>query len=363
MPNFVHLRLHTEYSLVDGVVRVPELMEAVAAAGMPAVALTDACNLFAMVKFFRAAQAQGIKPVIGVDVLLRESGERVEPTRLTLLCQNLAGYRNLTQLLSRAYLEGQRKDEPLFERAWLTAESTRGLIALSGAQAGGIGRALAARRTADARRILEQWLDLFGNRFYVELQRVGRSGEEEYIGAALELITACPAPVVATNDVRFIRREDFESHEARVCIHDGRLLDDATRPRRYTEQQYLRSPAEMTKVFEDLPEALDNTVEIARRCSLELRLGESRLPEYPVPEGFTTSDYARAQARQGLEARLAALPADAPIVRATYERRLETELDVICKMGFAGYFLIVADFIRWARRAAARARALWSPGR
>ncbi len=348
MPAFVHLRLHTEYSLVDGIVRVPELMDAVAGAGMAAVALTDACNLFAMVKFYRAAQARGVKPIIGVDILLREAGERVEPSRLTLLCQNLQGYRNLTRLLSRAYLEGQRKGEPLFERAWLTPETTRGLLALSGAQAGDVGRALAGRRAEEARRALEHWLTLFGNRFYVELQRVGRPGEEEYIGAALELVAQCPAPLVATNDVRFTQREDFESHEARVCIHDGRLLTDTTRERRYTEQQYLRTPLEMAQLFEDLPEALENSVEIARRCSLELKLGESKLPEYPVPAGFTMDEYARTQARQGLEARLAASQSLAA-AREVYDRRLASELDVICKMGFAGYFLIVADFIRWAR--------------
>ena len=352
MPAFVHLRLHTEYSLVDGIVRVPELMDAVAEAGMAAVALTDACNLFAMVKFYRAAQAKGVKPLIGVDILLREAGERAEPSRLTLLCQNLEGYRNLTRLLSRAYLEGQRKGEPLFERGWLTPETTRGLLALSGAQAGDVGRALASRKSEEARRALEHWLALFGNRYYIELQRVGRPGEEDYIGAALELVAQCPVPLVATNDVRFTRREDFESHEARVCIHDGRLLTDATRERRYTEQQYLRTPLEMAQLFEDLPEALENSVEIARRCSLELRLGESKLPEYPVPAGFTMDEYARAQAREGLDARLAArsaLPQGPAAAREVYDRRLATELDVICKMGFAGYFLIVADFIRWAR--------------
>jgi len=348
MTRFVHLRLHTEYSLVDSVVRVPELVEATAAAAMPAVAVTDECNLFAMVKFYRAAQLRGVKPIVGVDVLLREPGERAEPTRLTLLCQNLDGYRNLTRLLSRAYLEGQRRSLPLCERAWLTPQSTAGLMALSCAQAGDIGRALSTGRNADARKALEHWLALFGNRFYVELQRIGRTGEEEYIGAALALVAACPAPVVATNDVRFLRREDFEAHEARVCIHEGRLLADATRVRRYTEQQYLRSPTEMAELFADLPEALENSVQIARRCSLELKLGEAKLPEYPVPQGTTAAEFARREARRGLAARLAAVT-EAASVREQYERRLEAELDVVCQMGFAGYFLIVADFIRWAR--------------
>jgi len=360
MTSFVHLRLHTEYSLIDGVVRVPELMQAAKAAHMPAVALTDECNLFAMVKFYREAQGAGVKPVIGVDLLLREVGERVEPSRLTILCQDLEGYQNLTRLLSRAYLQAQRRDgEPLIEREWLNHETTRGLLALSGAQFGDMGRFLRNGRTAEARKALEAWLALFGDRFYVEVQRVGRPGEEDYIHAALHLVSEVPAPVVATNDVRFIRPDDYESHEARVCIYDGRLLDDHTRVKKYTPQQYLRSPEEMAQLFPDLPEALENSVEIARRCSLELKLGESKLPEYPTPAGMTTADFIREEAARGLQERLAeigrrpvaAVPSagHAPVDRHAYEQRLRTELDVITKMGFAGYFLIVADFIRWAR--------------
>ncbi len=352
MTQFVHLRVHTEYSLLDSVVRVPELMAAAAGAAMPAIALTDETNLFAMIKFYRAAQARGLKPIIGVDVRLRETAERQEPARLTLLSQSLGGYRNLTRLITRAYLEGQRRGVPLVDRSWLTRESTAGLIALSGAQEGDVGRALLNSREADARRLLERWLELFDNRFYVEVQRVGRPNEAAYLEAALRLVGECPAPLVATNDVRFIRPQDFESHEARVCIQEGSLLADPARPRRYTEQQYLRSPAEMAELFAELPEALENSVEIARRCSLELKLGESKLPEYPVPAGITTADYLRAQAHAGLERRLPAqgeTHPDAGRGGPAYEQRLAAELDTICSMGFAGYFLIVADFIRWAR--------------
>jgi DNA polymerase III subunit alpha len=352
MSQFVHLRVHTEYSLLDSVVRVPELIDATARAGMPGIALTDETNLFAMVKFYRAAQARGLKPIVGVDVRLRDATDRQEPARLTLLSQNLAGYRNLTQLITRAYLEGQRRGVPLIDRNWLTSSSTVGLIALSGAQDGDIGRALLGNRGEEARRFLGRWLELFDNRFYVEVQRLGRPNEEEYLDAVLRLVAECPTPIVATNDVRFLRPQDFESHEARVCIQEGSLLADRGRQRRYTEQQYLRSPAEMTELFADLPEALENSVEIARRCSLELKLGESRLPEYPVPEGITEADYLRGQARDGLERRLAGLlkaPAGAARDRTAYQQRLTTELDTICSMGFAGYFLIVADFIRWAR--------------
>jgi DNA polymerase-3 subunit alpha len=349
MTRFVHLRLHTEYSLVDSVVRVDELMNAVAAAGMPAVALTDQSNLFAMVKFYKAAVARGIKPIVGVDAWLAEPGERAEPSRLVLLCQTLEGYRNLTRLVSRSYLEGQRRGLPQFERSWLTPDSVRGLIALSGGRDGDIGRALTARREAEAEAMLAAWLELFSDRFYLELVRTGRTGEEDYVQAALRLAVRRRAPVVATNDVRFLRQQDFESHEARVCIHGGALLTDPSRLRRYSDQQYLRSPAEMAGIFADVPEALENAVQIAQRCSLDITLGTARLPEYPVPDGGDEDVHLRQQAAEGLKTRIVQLGATVAGPPSMYAERLATELDCICQMGFAGYFLIVADFIRWAR--------------
>ncbi len=347
MSEFVHLRLHTEYSLIDSVVRVDELVAAVAKSGMHAVAVTDQNNLFAMVKFYKAALAKGVKPIIGVDLFIRESGERVQPTRLTLLCQSQVGYANITRLVTRAYLEGQQKGIPTVERSWLTAETTAGLIALSCATEGDIGRALVNAREREAERALEQWLELFGNRFYIELQRLGRPGEESYIAAAVELASRRGVPVVATNDVRFLKADDFESHEARVCIHDGTLLADSGRPRRYSTQQYLRTPQEMAVLFADVPEALANTVCVAQRCSLVLKLGQPRLPQYPVPGGLTTAQFLRDESDRGLQARLTAMPGQPDA--AAYQARLQLELDVICQMGFEGYFLIVADFIRWAK--------------
>jgi DNA polymerase III subunit alpha len=347
MAEFVHLRLHTEYSLIDSVVRVPELVDAVAAAGMHAVAVTDQNNLFAMVKFYRAALARGVKPIIGVDLLMREAGERQQPSRLTLLCQSQTGYRNITRLVSRAYLEGQQKSVPTVDRTWLTRETVDGLIALSCATEGDIGRALVNTKERDAENALDQWIDLFGDRFYIELQRLGRSQEETYIAAAVSLASRRGVPVVATNDVRFLRADDFESHEARVCIHDGALLADSGRQRRYAHQQYLRTPQEMAVLFADVPEALANTVGVAQRCSLVLKLGEARLPQYPVPEGLTTAQFLRDESDRGLQRRLAAMPGQPDA--GGYHARLRLELDVICQMGFEGYFLIVADFIRWAR--------------
>ncbi|MFL6601010.1 MAG: DNA polymerase III subunit alpha [Steroidobacteraceae bacterium] len=354
MAEFVHLRLHTEYSLIDSVVRVPELVDATAGAGMRAVAVTDQNNLFSMVKFYRAALARGVKPIIGVDLLVRETGERQQPSRLTLLCQSQAGYRNITRLVSRTYLEGQQKGVPTVDRSWLSRESVDGLIALSCATEGDIGRALVNAREREADKALDQWLELFDNRFYIELQRLGRPQEEAYIAASVSLASRRGVPVVATNDVRFLKGDDFESHEARVCIHDGALLADSGRQRRYTQQQYLRTPQEMAALFADVPEALANSVGIAQRCSLVLKLGEARLPQYPVPEALTTAQFLRDESDRGLQQRLAAIAARSgadvqAADRAQYSERLRLELDVICQMGFEGYFLIVADFIRWAR--------------
>ncbi len=347
--SFVHLRLHTEYSLIDSVVRVADLMDAVRAQGMPAVALTDQCNLFAMVKFYRAALERGVQPIIGVDLLLGEPEEKQGPSRLTLLCQTLGGYQNLARLVSRAFLEGQTlAGLPLVDRAWLDRGTTAGLIALSGATEGDVGRSLLREREQQAEQALEFWLRLFDDRFYIELQRLGRPEERAYLPAALKLAARRGVPVVATNDVRFLDPEDFESHEARVCIHDGTLLADAARTRRYTPQQYLRSVADMNALFADLPEALANTVQIARRCSLQLALDQPRLPDYPVPAGSTPNDFLRSEAASGLETRLSALAITGEEA-VRYRTRLAAELDVICPMGFAGYFLIVADFIRWAR--------------
>ena len=357
MTPFVHLRLHTEYSLKDSVVRVDELMVACSAAGMPAIALTDHSNLFAMVKFYRAALAAGIKPIIGVDAWLREPGERAEPSRLTLLCQNLDGYRNLTRLVTRAYLEGSHKGQPLLERGWLDPGTTSGLIALSGGIEGDVGRALKTGRRPEAERALAEWQGLFGDRYYVEVSRTGRPGEEDYIDALRPLLPGLALGVVATNDVRFLERGDFEAHEARVCIHEGLLLGDGGRPRHYSEEQYLKSGEEMAELFADLPGAVEQTMEIARRCSLEVRLGKSFLPAYPVPDGQTTAGFLRIEAAAGLQSRAEARArATSPgrlrlkdVPPGEYDARLALELDCICKMGFEGYFLIVADFIRWAR--------------
>ncbi|WP_019022784.1 DNA polymerase III subunit alpha [Thioalkalivibrio sp. ALE23] len=344
-PGFVHLRVHSEYSLIDGLVRLKPLVQSVAAAGMPAVAVTDHCNLFGLVKFYKAAIGAGVQPIVGADVLVRDARADGTPARMTLLAQNDAGYRNLTRLISRAWQEGQEKGVPRIDCAWLDGGAAEGLIALSGTIDGLFVSGSGVAQTL-AEPVLRPWLERFPGRFYLELTRTGRPGEEAWIEAAIGAAESHGLPVVATNDVRFLGSEDFEAHEARVCIHDGHTLDDARRPRRYSEQQFLRTPQEMAALFDDIPEALANSVAIARRCSVRLTLGESVLPDFPVPEGRTVEQHLREISDQGLRARLERFQF---AETADYEARLTRELDVICQMGFPGYFLIVADFIQWAK--------------
>ncbi|MGH8530579.1 MAG: DNA polymerase III subunit alpha [Nevskiales bacterium] len=348
---FVHLRVHSEYSLVDGLVRLPELVAQTRALGMPACAVTDQGNLFALVKFYKEAVSTGLKPVIGVDLLLADPKGAAAPSRLTLLCQNQTGYRHLTQLVSRSFLEGQRRGAPMIEREWLQGH-TEGLIALSGAHEGEVGRLLLAGKSEPAAALAREWQNWFPGRFYLEVQRCGRPEDEPHLAAAVQLALAQTLPLVATNDVRFLKTEEFAAHEVRVCIHEGFVLNDPRRPRRYSPQQYLKSPVEMAALFADLPEALANSVHIAARCNLELALGQNFLPDFPVPESHSAVTWLQQQAEQGLTQRLQELATrqpKRPPDQAQYTQRLRTELEVISKMGFAGYFLIVADFIHWAR--------------
>jgi len=346
---FIHLHLHTEYSLVDGTVRIKPLVEKTRQLGMPAVAVTDQHNLFALVKFYQAAEAAGIKPIVGADVLLRSPEDPDHISRLVLLCQNHQGYLNLCELLSLGYLKGQHHGVPYVRRDWVTAHAD-GLIALSGARDGDIGQAILANHPNRARQLAAAWAKAFPERFYVEIQRTAREQEPLHEQAALHIAGKLGLPVVASNDVRFLERGDFNAHEARVCIHDGRLLSDRRRESRYSEEQYLKSSAEMAVLFADLPEALENSYHLAMRCNLEMEFGKYHLPAFPTPAGESAEEFLRKASEEGLRERLARLPGDSAFPGQDYLDRLELELGVINEMGFPGYFLIVADFIRWAKK-------------
>lgn len=349
-PSFVHLHLHTEFSLQDSLIRIKELIKRAAASEQVALAITDLSNQFGLIKFYKAAVAAGIKPLLGAEIRVQRAQEA--PARLVLLCMDQAGYRNIKLLLSRGYVEGQHKGVPIVQWEWLR-ECHEGLIALSAARDGEIGRALANGNQAAARSLLADYQALYPQRFYLELQRTQRPGETEYVRQAVELAQATGTPVVATNDVRFLDRDDFEAHEARVCIAQGWTLGDPKRPRDYSAEQYLKTPQQMAQLFADLPEALINSVEIAKRCSVMLDLGKPRLPNFPVPEGMSVDDYFAEASRTGLRERLPKLldtsAADYEERAKVYWARLETEIGVIVQMGFPGYFLIVADFIQWAK--------------
>ena len=356
-PEFVHLRVHSEYSLSNGMVRIDSLAGACADLSMPAVAVTDRNNLFALVKFCLAAEKAGVKPIIASDVWVMGDNTNEEATPLVLIARNDEGYKNLCNLLSRSYLEGQSMGVAGLKRGWI-AEQAEGLIALSGGRQGDVGKALLAGNTDEAGRRAMRWQGIFPDAFYLELHRTGREREDDYNALAVKLAIELDCPVVATNDVQFLARDEFEAHEARVCIQEGRTLDDPRRERRYTDQQYLKSASEMAELFADIPEALENSVEITRRCNVSLNLGDYYLPEYPVPEDSTTASYLSELARAGLDERLkkildpdAAGQADAGHAkkRKEYDDRLARELDVINSLEFPGYFLIVMEFIQWAR--------------
>ncbi|HKC45273.1 MAG TPA: DNA polymerase III subunit alpha, partial [Burkholderiales bacterium] len=350
-PSFVHLRLHSEFSIVDGIVRIEEAVERAAADGMGALALTDLANVFGMVKFYRSAREAGIKPIVGCDVWVTNEADRDKPHRLLLLVRTSAGYHRLCELLSRAYLENQHRGRPEVRKAWL-AEGAGGLIALSGAMAGDVGSALAADQVAVAQRLAAEWAAILPGAYYMEVQRAGAPHSANYLDAAVRLAGKLGLPVVATHPVQFLRREDYKAHEARVCIAEGYVLGDQRRPRAFTPESYLKSQAEMAAAFADLPEALANAVEIAKRCNLVLDLGRSRLPRFPTPDGVSLEDHLAASAASGLARRLESLypePAARERVVPQYRERLAFETRTIVQMGFAGYFLIVADFINWAK--------------
>ena len=350
---FVHLRLHTEFSVVDGTNRIDEIVKAAAVDQQPALAITDLNNLYGAIKFYKETRGKGVKPLVGAEIFLESlTQDAAQTSRMILLVQNHQGYLNLCELISRGWTQNVIKAVGVIKWAWLQ-ELSQGLIALSGAQAGALGQALVQGDTTRASEVALQLAGIFPHRFYVELQRAGRPEDEAHVSAAVQLAARLNLPVVATHPVQFTLPDDYEAHEARVCISEGEILGNQRRVRRFTRDQYFKSSAEMQTLFADVPSALANTVEIARRCNLTLSLGKPQLPNYPTPNGMPIDEYFRFSSHEGLEERLAHLYPDVGVrdkERPRYVERLEFEIGTILKMGFPGYFLIVGDFINWAKK-------------
>lgn len=347
---FIHLRAHSDFSMVDGLSKVKPLVKAASERNMPALALTDQMNFCGLVQFYGAAHGAGLKPIIGADLWLQTDEFPTEQCRLVALAHDNQGYKNLTLLISKAYQRGAISGRAVVDREWL-AQFNQGLILLSGAKDGDLGKAILKQNREQVASIVNFYQTNFADRYFIELIRSGREQEEEYLHSALKIAQHFNLPVVATNEVVFIESQQFEAHEVRVCIHDGYTLDDKRRPKRYSEQQYLRTQDEMCELFADIPEALANSVEIAKRCNVTIRLGEYFLPKFPTGE-LSTEDFLIKVSREGLEERLVSLFPDPQIrseKRNEYEQRLEIELEVINQMGFPGYFLIVMEFIQWSK--------------
>ncbi|WP_429100950.1 DNA polymerase III subunit alpha [Aeromonas veronii] len=349
-PRFIHLRVHSDFSMVDGLQKINPIVGAAAANNMPALALTDQMNMCGLVRFYGAAHGKGIKPIVGADFWVQSDELGDEQFRLTLLAMDNDGYQNITLLISRGYQRGHVQGRPVIDKNWL-AEHAKGVIVLSGGREGDVGKFLLKGNRQMTEQCVAFYQTHFPDAYYLELLRTGRPDEEVYLHMAVAIATEFELPVVATNEVVFLNADDFDAHEIRVAIHDGYTLMDKRRPRRYSPQQYLRSQEEMAELFADIPEALENTVEIAKRCNVTVRLGEYFLPNFPTGD-MTTEDFLVAKSKEGLEERLEFLFPD-PQVRAErrpeYDERLDIELKVINQMGFPGYFLIVMEFIQWSK--------------
>ncbi|WP_298141332.1 DNA polymerase III subunit alpha [uncultured Acinetobacter sp.] len=346
--HFVHLGIHTEFSITESIVRVPELVKAAASDEMPALALTDLSNLHAAVKFYKKCLDKGIKPILGSEIRLNDAEHRV-----TLLSMTNTGWRNLTEIVSRGYIEGQQLDIPCVKKQWVL-EQHQDMIVMLGLNSD-VGKMLLSSNPQKAEPLLEEWIAKFGDRVYLALTRTNRPFEDDFISEAVKLARKYNIGVVAHNDVHFIHATDYEAHEARVCIADGYVLGDSRRPKRYSPDQYFKTAQEMSELFADIPSALENTYHIARRCNVALRLGFNDLPDYPIPEGYTIDTFFAHLSKEGLEERLNFLyppqtrGEDWLDIRKPYDERIEFEINIINAMGFPGYFLIVMDFIQWSK--------------
>jgi DNA polymerase III subunit alpha len=353
--SFVHLRCHSEYSITDGIVRIDDYIDKASSQNMPALALTDLNNVFGLVKFYKAAREKGIKAILGADLWIENEVNRDQPYRVLALCQNDKGYLALSEILSRAYLENQYRGRVEVKKSWLL-EKNEGLIILSGAAMGDVGQAILQEHTDIAMNAMKEWATHFKNRFYIEIQRIAegddKKNEARFINQSLSLATSLEIPVVATQPIQFMDQYDYRAHEARTCIAEGFIMADSRRPKLFSHEQYFKNEVEMTALFSDIPEALQNSVEIARRCNFEFTLGKNYLPDFPTPNKEKLEDFLISESKKGLEVRLKELFPDEVKrneVRHDYDARILFETSIINQMGFAGYFLIVADFINWAK--------------
>jgi DNA polymerase-3 subunit alpha len=349
---FVHLGIHSEYSITDSIVRIKPLVKAAAADNQRALALTDLSNLYATVKFYRACLGAGIKPIIGSEVIMDD-----EDSRLVLLAMDNEGYQNITRIVSLGFTEGRadvaNHGVPIVKRSHIF-EHAAGVIVLF-TEKSDVGQALVSSMPERADELLLEWQAQFADRLYFAIKRTNRAGEDAFTKAAIHAGAKHNLPIIAHNDVRFLEQDDFDAHEARVCIAGSYVLADPNRPQTYSDEQYLKTQAQMQQLFADIPQVIDNTSRLATRCNVTLTLGINVLPEFPVPEGETTESFFRAESQRGLDHRLEKLfPTDKRSdnwgdIRQKYDDRLEYELNIILSMGFPGYFLIVMDFIRWAK--------------
>jgi DNA polymerase-3 subunit alpha len=357
LADFVHLHVHTAYSLSAGAIRIKELADLCKSERMPAVAITDTGNLFGALEFATTCSGAGVQPIIGCEIALVrgscEGGNRLgravsEPDRIVLLVQDESGYRNLLRLVSQSYLAGETPNEPAIGRDEL-AGASEGLICLAGGPKGPVGRLLAEGQAEAAEAALTELAAAFPNRLYVELTRHGTPEEARSEPGLVELAYRHGLPLVATNDVHFPDRDFYEAHDALLCIAQGTVVAETDR-KRLTGSHYFRPAAEMRAAFADLPEACDNTLVIARRCAFIPQPRQPILPAFPAAEGVDEETALRRAALAGLEARLIAHNAELEELAKPYRDRLEFELGTIIRMGFAGYFLIVSDIIQWAKR-------------
>ena len=343
---FTHLNVHSEYSIVDSIVKIDQLSEKAKEFNYESIAITDSANLFGFLKFYKSARSKGIKPIAGAEINhVKDSSSHNEHANLTLIAKNQSGYKNLIKLISKSQIAGKMSGIPVIETEWL-ADHSDGLIVLSGGFRGHIGKAVLDTNHDLFLKRIKYFQKIFAEDFILEISRINRPQEELYNEYILSKAGELGLPVIASNEVRFIDKEDFEAHETRVCIQKGDVLSDARRSRNYFEDQFFLSSEEMYEKFKDIPEVLSNAYEISKKCNLEVETGIYVLPDFETPLNKSAADHLIELSKSNLKEKIQDLSDEDKI---KYADRLDFELDVISKMGYSGYFLVVSDFVNWAQ--------------